>query len=106
MRVIAVMDPVRNAALPDVPTVAETLPNFQRIGGGLGFFGPAGLPRPIVQRLNAEISKAIIAPEVRAKLEDFGFKVTASTPEEFNALMKTEFDNFSRAVRLAGLKQE
>jgi len=106
VRLIAIMESARNAALPDVPTVTETMPGFQKLGGGLGFFGPAGLPRPIVQRLNAEIVKAIFAPEVRAKLEDFGFRVSASTPEEFTVLMNNEFETYGRAVKLAGLKSE
>jgi tripartite-type tricarboxylate transporter receptor subunit TctC len=106
VRLIAILEQQRNTALPDVPSVTETLPGFQKLGGGLGFYGPAGLPRPIVQRLNAEISKAIFAPDVRAKLEEFGFRVTASTPEEFVALMKTEFETYGRAVKLAGLKPE
>jgi len=106
LRLIAILETARNAALPDVQAVTETLPGFQKLGGGLGFFGPAGLPRPIVQRLNAEIGKAIFAPEVRAKLEDFGFRVSVSTPEEFTALMNTEFENFGRAVKAAGLKPE
>ncbi len=106
VRLIAIMEGARNASHPDVATVAETLPGFQKLGGGLGFFGPAGLPRPIVQRLNAEISKAVFDPEVRAKLEGFGFRVTTSTPEEFAALMKTEFQTYANAVKVAGLRQE
>ena len=106
VRLIAILESARNASMPDVPTVTETLPGFQKLGGGLGFYGPAGLPRPIVQRLNAEIVKAIFAPEVKAKLEDFGFRVSASTPEEFATLMKNEFETYGRAVKLAGLKQE
>jgi tripartite-type tricarboxylate transporter receptor subunit TctC len=106
VRLIAVLESARNASIPDAPTVSETLPGFQKLGGGLGFFGPAALPRPIVQRLNAEIVKAIFAPDVKAKLEDFGFRATASTPEEFAALMKNEFETYGRAVKLAGLKQE
>ena len=106
VRLLAIMESARNTSLPDVPTVNETLPGFQKLGGGLGFFGPAGLPRPIVQRLNTEIVKAIYAPEVRSKLEDFGFRVSAGTPEEFAALMKAEYETYARAVKLAGLKQE
>ncbi len=106
VRLIAALESARNASLPDAPTVAETFPGFQKLGGGLGFLGPSGLPRPIVQRLNAEIARAIFAPEVKAKIEDFGFRATASTPEEFNTLMKSEFETYGRAVKLAGLKQE
>lgn len=106
VRLIAILAPARNATFPDLPTVIETLPGFQKLGGGLGFFGPAGLPRPIVQRLNTEISKSIFAPEVRANVDDFGFRGSASTPEEFTTLMNSEFENFARAVKAAGLKLE
>jgi tripartite-type tricarboxylate transporter receptor subunit TctC len=106
VRLIAVLDSARVPSLPDVPTMAETLPNMQRLEGGLGFFGPAGLPRPIVQRVNAEISKAVFAPDVKAKLEEFGFRVIASTPEEFVASLARAHDSYGRAVKLAGLKPE
>ncbi|MCC6474769.1 MAG: tripartite tricarboxylate transporter substrate binding protein [Burkholderiales bacterium] len=106
VRLIAVMDEARYRGYPDVPTVAETLPGFKKLGGSLGFFGPAGLPRPIVQRANAEIARAVLAPEVRPKLEDFGFRVFASTPEEFAASLKTSYEVFEKAVRGAGIKPD
>jgi tripartite-type tricarboxylate transporter receptor subunit TctC len=106
MRLIAVIDSQRVPSFPDVPTLSETLPNMQRLEGGLGFFGPAGLPRPVVQRVGAEIGKAVFAPEVKAKLEEFGFRVTVSTPEEFVASFARAHETYSRAVKLAGVKPE
>ncbi len=106
VRLLAVIDSARQPNLPDVPTLAETLPNMQRLEGGLGFFGPAALPRPIVQRVNAEIAKAVFAPEVKTKLEEFGFRVSASTPEEFVASFARAYETYGRAVKLAGVKPE
>lgn len=106
IRIVAVMDAARYPGLPDVPTVSETLPSFKKLEGGLGFFGPAGMPRPIVQRVNAEIVKAVHAPDVRTKLEESGFRPSASTPEEFALTLKNGLEVFGQAVRLAGVKPD
>jgi tripartite-type tricarboxylate transporter receptor subunit TctC len=106
VRLLAVIDSARNPALPEVPTASEVVPGFHKLEGGLGFFGPAGLPRAIVQRVSAEIAKAVFAPDAKAKLEEFGFRVSAIGPEEFAVAFARAADTYGRAVKLAGLKAE
>jgi hypothetical protein len=77
-----------------------------KLEGGLGFFGPVALPRPIVLRVNREITQAVFAPDVRSRLEESGFRVSASTPEQFSSALKESLESFGRAVKLAGVKTE
>ena len=70
----------------------------------LGFFGPAGMPRAIVDRLNSEINQSIKSPEVNAALEKLGFEPKATTPEEFAAFLASEMQKWPPLLRAAGLK--
>src|SRR4051812_34808258 len=72
IKYVAVLQNARYTGLPNVPTVKETLPNFNRPDSWLGFFGPAGLPAPVLGRLNGEIVKAVAAPDVREKFDRDG----------------------------------
>jgi tripartite-type tricarboxylate transporter receptor subunit TctC len=106
VKVLAVAEPRRYAGLPDVPTVAETLTGFDKPSTWFGFFGPAGMPRPIVQRLSAEIAKTVHAPDLRPKLDEGGFSIIGSSPEEFAAMIKKGFEVYGKIVKTAGLKPE
>ena len=68
-KVLAILEPQRYSKMPDVPSMTEIMPAFRKPSTWFGFFGPAKLPPEIVARLNAEMRKAITAPDVRAKLE-------------------------------------
>ena len=65
-KVLAILEPQRYAKMPDVPSLSEIVPAFRKPSTWFGFFGPAKLPPEIVARLNAEMRKAITAPDVRA----------------------------------------
>ena len=106
LRMLAVMEGRRFSGLSDVPTIGETLKGFEKPSSWFGYFGPAGLPPPIVARLHGEIVKALGHPEVRARLEEVGMSVIGNTPEEFALLMKRGFDVYGRAVKLAGVEPE
>ncbi|OGA29509.1 MAG: hypothetical protein A3I01_14425 [Betaproteobacteria bacterium RIFCSPLOWO2_02_FULL_65_24] len=106
LRMLAVLEGARVATLPDVPTVRESLPGFEKPSGWYGFFGPAGLQQPVVARLNAEIVKVLQAPDVRSGLEANGQLVIASSPAELAELVKKTLDVFAKAVKAAGLKPE
>src|SRR5438270_143476 len=69
LRLLAVTEGRRSSLLPDVPTVGETVPGYE-MSVWYGAFGPAGMPRPIVARLNAEISRILFLPDVKKKMED------------------------------------
>jgi tripartite-type tricarboxylate transporter receptor subunit TctC len=104
VRVLAIIEGKRYSGMPDVPTVAETVPGFKGVSIWNGFMGPAGMQQPVVARLNAELLKALQAPDTRAKLS--ATEVIGGTPQEFAAFVKGELDNFGKIVKLLGLKPE
>ena len=106
IKVLAVAEGKRYPGLPNAPTVGEQLPGFEKPQSWFGFFGPAGLPRPVTLRLNAEIMRAVNSPDVRAKLDDGALAVVGGSPEDFTALIKKGFEVYGRIVKKAGLKPE
>lgn len=106
VRLLAVTTPKRYANLPEVPTITEELPGYEPIIDWFGFFGPAGLPRPIVTQLNREIVNAVHAPEVRAKLDSLTLLAIPSSPEELHELMVAEAKIYARVVKAAGIVPE
>ncbi len=106
LRALALIAPQRSPALPEVPTVAEAgLPNFE-VTTWYGVLAPAGTPRPIVTRLNAELVKIMHAPELKERLASLATDPATSTPEEFAAYIKQEIAKWAEVVRKAGLKAE
>jgi len=106
LRALALIAPKRAPALPDVPTVAEAgLPNFE-VTTWYGILAPAGTPRPIVARLNAEIVRIMHAPEMAGRLAAMATDPVTSTPEEFAAYIKQEIAKWGEVVRRAGLKAD
>jgi tripartite-type tricarboxylate transporter receptor subunit TctC len=90
VRGLAVTSAKRSAAVPDLPTMAEVgIPDFDVVIWH-GLSGPAGLPRPIVDRLNAAMNKALGQPEVLAKLKTLGVEPVGGTPEQFQAVVSKE----------------
>ena len=106
LRALAVIAPQRLPALPEVPTVAEAgLPNFE-VTTWYGVLAPAGTPRPIIARLNAELVKAMHSPEMRERLAGIGTDPVTSTPEEFAAYIQAEIGKWGEVIRKAGLKAD
>ncbi len=91
--------------LPDTPTVAETLPGFAA-QSWVGMLVPAGTPKEIVARLNAETTKALADPEVRGKLAAQGFDVVGSAPEEFLAFARAESEKWAKVIRDYNIRVE
>src|SRR5215470_2174751 len=89
LRLLAVTESKRSALLPDVPTVAETLPGYE-MAVWYGAYGPAGLPKDIVARLNAEISRILFLSDVKKRMEDIAVEVAKSTPEELGAMTQAD----------------
>ena len=96
----------RYAGLPDVPAVGETLAGFKKPGSWFGFFGPAGLPQPVLARINSEIAKALNAPEVRGRLDEGAMVVIANSPEQFAAMVKNGIEVYGKLIRAAGILPE
>jgi len=106
IRTLAILEPERFPAMKDIPSISETVPAFRKPSSWFGFFGPPGLPAPILARLNAEIVKALRAPDVKGKLEDAGLAVIADTPEEFAALLNKGIDQYGQIIKTAGIQPE
>lgn len=98
LRAIAVTSAKRVASLPDVPTVAESIPGFEAVSWG-GVMAPAGTPPEIIDRLNSEILKILKMPDVAAKLNDLGADIVGSTPEEFQTYVKSEIVKWGKVAR-------
>ena len=106
LRLLAVTSAKRSSALPDVPTVAESaLPGFEA-SNWFGLMAPAGTPPEIVSRLNAEAARALQAPEVRARLVALGCEIQSSTPQEFQALLRSETEKWAKVIKASGARIE
>jgi tripartite-type tricarboxylate transporter receptor subunit TctC len=106
VRAVAVSTAKRTAALPDVPTADEQgLKGYDANTNG-GMLAPAGTPKAIVDKLNAEINAALKMPDVRAKLEAAGIEIQGGTPQDYAALIKSDLAKWSRVVKAAGIAME
>jgi tripartite-type tricarboxylate transporter receptor subunit TctC len=106
LRALALVAPQRSPALAEVPTVAEAgLKDFE-VTTWYGVLAPAGTPRPIVSRLNAELVKIMHAPDVKERLAAMATDPLTSTPEEFAAYLKREIAKWGDVVRKANLKAD
>jgi tripartite-type tricarboxylate transporter receptor subunit TctC len=106
LKVLAILNPQRYSAMPDVPTTAETLPGFVRPDAWFGFLGPPAMPQPVLQRLNREIVAALHTPDIRSKLEAMGFVLIANSPEDFHKMYHDGFDVYGRIVKQANIQPE
>ncbi|MBI3053148.1 MAG: tripartite tricarboxylate transporter substrate binding protein [Betaproteobacteria bacterium] len=99
LRALAVTATGRVTQMPDVPTVAEQgVPGYE-VQTWWGILAPAGAPKPILQRMHAELKKTLGAPETRERLEQLGMAIRASTPEEFARHIVSETELWGKAVR-------
>ena len=106
MRALAVLDTKRIASLPDVPTAAEAGVPQVVIVNWYMLLAPAGTPRAIVDRLNAEAAKAMSAADVRERLDAMGGEGSVSTPEQAAELLRREYEQWGRVIREAGIKPD
>lgn len=106
VRAVAVSTLKRTSSLPDVPTADEQgLKGYDANTNG-GFLAPAGTPKAIVDKLNAEINAALKLPDVRAKLEAAGIEVQGGTPQAYAALIKSDLAKWGKVVKAAGIEAE
>ena len=106
LRGVAVTTAKRLAALPDVPTLAESGVKGYDVVLWHGLVGPKGLPRPIVDRVNNELNKALKAKDMEDKLAVDGVSPAGGTPEQFAATIKRDIDTWRKVVQMAGVKGE
>ena len=93
----------RNPAVPDVPAIAETVPGYDLVTW-YGLFAPRGTPSAIVDRINAEVGRALASPDVQEKFKAAGLDASWSTPAEFAALVRAEVPRMRRLIEQAGAK--
>jgi tripartite-type tricarboxylate transporter receptor subunit TctC len=106
VRAIAVTSAQRSPALPDVPTVNEQgFSGFDDLTW-TAFFAPAGMSQDLVNRLNSEINRVLLAPDVRERLAQLGLEWKSNTSGEFAAFLRGEIEKWSRAVKESGAKAD
>jgi tripartite-type tricarboxylate transporter receptor subunit TctC len=105
IKIVAVVEKARYAALPDIPTVGEAVPGFE-MSSWHGFFAPATTPAPLVARLNAAITKVLVTSEVKDKLAVLGVAVATSTPAELAVLVKSGLAARGELIKAANIQPE
>ncbi len=106
VKALAVSGPARSALFPELPTISESgLPGFETFTY-FGVFAPAGTPREIVARLNAELVRLIKTPEMRDALARQGAEPVGSTPEQLAAVVRSESEKWGRVIKAVGVKIE
>jgi tripartite-type tricarboxylate transporter receptor subunit TctC len=104
LRAIAVTSSRRSAALPEIPTVAESgYPGFEA-SSWYGFVAPAGTPDPIIRKLHALIAGIVNAPDINEQLSSQGADPVGNTPEEFGAYMRRETEKWAKVVKASGIR--
>jgi tripartite-type tricarboxylate transporter receptor subunit TctC len=106
LRLLAIGEPKRLAALPDVPTIAESGVSQYHVTQWQGILAPAGTPSEIVSRLHSEIVKGIQSPDVRQRLAADGAEPVGSTPQDFAAFIKSEVARWHPVIRASGAKPD
>ena len=105
LRPLAVTTAQRWVSLPEVPTVAETLPGYE-VELWFGTMAPRGTPQPMIDRLNAAINKALEDPEMKKNLSDQGMVQTGGTPQKFGERIQKDYQRWTRVVKEANIKAE
>lgn len=107
VRALAVTSAKRSPYVPEVPTMDESgVPGYNEAGSDLwfGVVGPAGMPKPVVQLLNAKLIEALRHPDMRQRIRVQAFDLWTSTPEEFTAVLRSDHAKWGKIVRAAGAK--
>jgi len=102
---VAVGMPQRSPLLPDVPTIAETLPGYSR-DGSHSLLAPRGTPLAIRQQLAKEVARIFELPDIKDRFKNFDFHPQPSTPEEHERIVRADIETFSGVVKLAGLRPD
>jgi tripartite-type tricarboxylate transporter receptor subunit TctC len=106
LRALGVVAPERSKFLPDVPTMDEQGLKGIDLVGWLGWYGPAGLPKEAVQKLNAALVKALADPEVKAGIEKGAYESESSTPEQLASITKDSYQRWGKVIHELGIKQQ
>ena len=105
VRMIAMVEKTRYAAMPDVPTIGETVPGFE-MSSWIGLFAPAGTPADVIAKLNAGVARVLTADAVKEKLGNLGLVVVAGKPEELSDVVTAALKVRGELVKAAGIQPE
>jgi tripartite-type tricarboxylate transporter receptor subunit TctC len=105
LRPLAVTSRKRNATLPDIPAIAETMPGFEVVGW-YGAMAPGKTPRAIVEKIAAAIAKGMRNPEIRTRVAADGSEAVGGTPQEFDRLLHSELARYAKVIKDANLRSE
>ena len=106
LKVLAVAGKLRHPSMPDVPTAIESgYPEYETYAW-YGMYGPKGMPREVVTRIQQEIARVLNLPDMNERLSQFGAEPIASSPEDFAAFTRAEHDKFAKLVKAAGIRPE
>jgi tripartite-type tricarboxylate transporter receptor subunit TctC len=103
LRPLGVTSAKRNAVLPDVPPIADTVPGYDA-AGWFGIGAPKGTPQPIIERLNKEIAAGLADPGMQAKMADLGASPMPMGPQEFGKMLADETEKWGKVIRAANIK--
>ena len=106
VRALAVTTSTRTAFLPDLPTISETGLAGYDVSVWYGLLAPAGTPKAIIARLNSEVVHALQTQDVKERFSNMGSTASSSTPAEFDALIKRDYEKWARVIKSAGIKLE
>ena len=106
LRIVAINGGSRYDKLPDVPTVNDILPGFERPSSWIGVFAPTGTPPAVVKRLSDEFVKQVGLPEVRARIGSLGTMADPMTSEQFGAFVRRDVESVGRLMKAAGIQPE
>jgi tripartite-type tricarboxylate transporter receptor subunit TctC len=106
LQALAVTTPQRLPILPDVPAMAETLPDFKKPESSHGLLAPAKTPRPILNQISKEAARILSLPDIKERLQAMGFALAPSTPEELDKILREQIQTLSKLVRDAGLRSK
>lgn len=105
LRALATTGAKPSRLMPDLPTVAHTVPGYE-VATRLAFFAPAGTPAPIITRLNQEIVRVLKRPDVQEKFHAFGIETVGDSPEALAALIKDEIVRTGKVIKEAGIRAD
>lgn len=98
IKILAIGEKKRFARLPQMPTISETVPDFEATSW-LAFFAPAGTPKPIIDRLNKELVAALTSEDVKTKLDELALPIVADKPEDLKQLLQFDLDRWGKLVK-------
>jgi len=105
VRALGVTSAKRSSSMPEIPTVAESVPGYEMVLW-IGMFAPAGTPREIAAKLNAEVVRIVKLPDIRQKLDGMGVNPLGNTPEQVSEWIRREIAKYGPVVKAANIKAE